>query len=334
MTEQRPPKIKPPKVDYKMENFHCNPDSHDRTSTSHLSGSIAIVVGRFQSDTVCYAMDSFIRRLEYTNKKVILLVGLAPVLATKENPLDFEARKLMLMNAYPRTEVGYIKDHKNDEFWTESLDEHVKKLKRKYKAEHVTLYGGTTTFIDKYSGEFPTKEIPMEKYINEKMERQKIKSSVKESADFRRGVIWAVENQYPKVYPTVDMIIFADDSRKKIVLGRKPAETKFRFPGGFVDTGENLEEAAIRESKEETGLDVEILKTLGSRVVKDWRYQGTDNILTNIFLCGIVGGRFEPGDDIVELKIVDPFEFQIQDLVPEHQPYLVHVRTEILNYNK
>lgn len=318
-----------------MENFHCNPDTRFEGNTLVESGSIAVVIGRFQSDTICYSLDTFIRRLLFSNKKVVFLCGLSPVMATKENPLDFEARKLMLMNAYPDSEVGYIKDCKTDEEWSENLDQQLDRLKKKYSAYHIKVYGGKETVVKKYNGKYaPIGEIPIEKYINEKMERQKIKSSVKESADFRRGVIWAVENQYPKVYPTVDMIIFADDEKRKIVLGRKPYETKFRFPGGFVDPGETLEEAAVRESKEETGLDVKVVKNLGSRVVNDWRYQGTDNILTNIFLCEIVGGKFEPGDDIVELQIVDPFEFKIQDLVQEHQSYMDDVRKGILNYTK
>jgi bifunctional NMN adenylyltransferase/nudix hydrolase len=278
---------------------------------------LSIVVGRFQSDTVCYALDSFIRGLGY-DSKVILLVGLSRVLATKENPLDFETRKLMLMDAYPQAEVGYIKDHRDDAVWSQNLDEQVNRLKKKYKAENVIIYGGTETFLNTYNGEFPTDEIPMEKYVNEKLERQKIKSSVKGTADFRRGVIWAVENQYPKVYPTVDVIIVKDGNN--IVLGRKPGEEKLRFIGGFIDPRETAEDAAVREAKEETGLDVNIRQYFGTHVVSDWRYQGTDNIMTIAFICDIVGGSFSPGDDIEELRLINPFTTNPDYIVEEHQP--------------
>jgi bifunctional NMN adenylyltransferase/nudix hydrolase len=294
-----------------MENYHCKP-------TPPIVGqkNIAVIVGRFQSDTVCYALDSFIRGLQYENK-VVLLVGLSPIKATKENPLDFEARKLMLMEAYPQAEIGYIQDNRDDAVWSENLDEQVNRLKKKYKAEKVKLYGGTETFLNSYSGDFSTGEIPMEKYVNEKMERQKIKSSVKGTADFRRGVIWAVENQFPKVYPTVDAIIFKDENH--IVLGRKPGEDKLRFIGGFIDPRETAEDAAVREAKEETGLDVKIRKYFGTHVVNDWRYQGIDNIMTTAFICDIVGGTFTPGDDIEELRIVELNALDESELVSEHR---------------
>lgn len=303
-----------------MENFHCNP-----TPPTSAQKNLAVIVGRFQSDTVCYSFDSFIRGLSYDNK-VVLLCGLSPVLATKENPLDFEARKIMLMEAYPQSEVGYIKDHRDDGVWSQNLDEQVERLLKKYKATNVKIYGGVNTVLNTYSGKFDTDEIPIEKYVNEKIERKKIKSSVKGSADFRQGVIWAVENQYPKVYPTVDVVIFKDD--KNIVMGRKPGEDKIRFIGGFIDTGETAEEAAIREAKEETGLDVCELKYLKTHVVDDWRYRDSiDNIMTTIFTCGIKSGNFNPGDDIEELRIVDLTIVRPIDIVSEHRPILEIVKS-------
>jgi ADP-ribose pyrophosphatase YjhB (NUDIX family) len=61
--------------------------------------------------------------------------------------------------------------------------------------------------------------------------------------------------------PTVDIIIEieSEDGRQGIVLiKRKNPPYGWALPGGFVDYGESLEEAAIREAKEETSLDVEL----------------------------------------------------------------------------
>lgn len=62
---------------------------------------------------------------------------------------------------------------------------------------------------------------------------------------------------------TVDALIIYGG---KIVLIRRknpPFANQFALPGGFVEVGETVEEAAIREAKEETGLDIKLLKLLG-----------------------------------------------------------------------
>jgi 8-oxo-dGTP diphosphatase len=62
---------------------------------------------------------------------------------------------------------------------------------------------------------------------------------------------------------TVDTVII---HMGKIVLIRRnnpPFQGHFALPGGFVEVGETVEAAAIREAKEETGLDVRLLKLLG-----------------------------------------------------------------------
>jgi 8-oxo-dGTP diphosphatase len=62
--------------------------------------------------------------------------------------------------------------------------------------------------------------------------------------------------------PTVDIIIeTARDGVTKIVLiKRKFPPYGWAIPGGFVEYGESLENAAVREAKEETGLDVTLIR--------------------------------------------------------------------------
>ena len=58
--------------------------------------------------------------------------------------------------------------------------------------------------------------------------------------------------------PTVDIII--EYKGGIVLIKRRNPPAGWAIPGGFVDYGESLEQAAVREAKEETGLEVELLR--------------------------------------------------------------------------
>jgi ADP-ribose pyrophosphatase YjhB (NUDIX family) len=64
---------------------------------------------------------------------------------------------------------------------------------------------------------------------------------------------------YQNPIPTVDIIIEIE-SRGIVLIRRKNPPYGWALPGGFVDYGESLEEAAVREAKEETDLDVRLIE--------------------------------------------------------------------------
>lgn len=68
--------------------------------------------------------------------------------------------------------------------------------------------------------------------------------------------------QYLNPAPTTDVVIY-DPERGVVVIERANEPHGFALPGGFVDDGEQVEHAAVREMREETGLDVELLGVLG-----------------------------------------------------------------------
>lgn len=71
----------------------------------------------------------------------------------------------------------------------------------------------------------------------------------------------AVE-RYRNPFPTVDVIIEVEGGI--VLIQRKNPPHGWALPGGFVDYGESLEAAAVREAKEETSLDVELITQLGA----------------------------------------------------------------------
>ncbi len=73
--------------------------------------------------------------------------------------------------------------------------------------------------------------------------------------------------RYRNPIPTVDIIIEIRDARGRegiVLIERKNPPPGWALPGGFVDYGESLEEAAVREALEETSLRVRLLGQLGT----------------------------------------------------------------------
>jgi NAD+ diphosphatase len=81
----------------------------------------------------------------------------------------------------------------------------------------------------------------------------------------------------------------------------EPAKGAYDSVGGFVDSGENLEEAAIREAKEETGLDIILGEYLGS--TKDYYGSKDKPLVCAGFIARMTDEQAVPvpDDDVAEL---------------------------------
>lgn len=98
--------------------------------------------------------------------------------------------------------------------------------------------------------------------------------------------------------PTVDIIISYMDGI--ILIKRKNPPEGWALPGGFVDLGETLEQAATREAKEETGLDVQLTRQFHSYSAPD--RDPRQHTISTVFLADAVGTA-EAGDDAADLGI-------------------------------
>lgn len=72
----------------------------------------------------------------------------------------------------------------------------------------------------------------------------------------------AAVHVYRNPTPTVDVVIF-DPARGVVLVERRNEPRGWALPGGFVDYGERVEQAAVREAREETGLEVALTSLLG-----------------------------------------------------------------------
>jgi bifunctional NMN adenylyltransferase/nudix hydrolase len=157
------------------------------------SADCAVIIGRFQVPNLHEAHKDLIDSVVKTHPKTILFLGLSPVLGTRNNPLDFEARKKMLQEAYPSLSILYIKDTPSDEVWSKKLDEQIGDLVSPNQS--VVLYGSRDSFIRHYSGKYKTLELESKVYVSGTEIRNSISKSVKETPDFRSGVIWGAYNR-------------------------------------------------------------------------------------------------------------------------------------------
>ncbi|RME22427.1 MAG: NUDIX hydrolase [Deltaproteobacteria bacterium] len=104
-------------------------------------------------------------------------------------------------------------------------------------------------------------------------------------------------------FPTVDVII--DMGGRIVLVERRNQPRGWALPGGFIDYGESAEQAAVREAREETGLEVELVEQFHtySAPDRDPRF----HTLSVVFLARAEGTP-KGGDDARRAELFSPDE--------------------------
>jgi 8-oxo-dGTP diphosphatase len=114
------------------------------------------------------------------------------------------------------------------------------------------------------------------------------------------------EKKYIDPIPTTDIILRKSTDSEQILIerrGRFPFEDKYALPGGHVDYGETVEEAALRELKEECGVKARLISILG--VYSDPKRDPRGQRITTVFIGDYTVGEVEAKDDAKSAKWID-----------------------------
>jgi 8-oxo-dGTP diphosphatase len=100
---------------------------------------------------------------------------------------------------------------------------------------------------------------------------------------------------------TVDAIIPYEGKIVLIKRGHDPFKGCYALPGGIVEYGEKVEDAVLREVKEETGLDGKIYKLVG--VYSDPARDPRGHFVSICYVVVPVGGELKAGSDAKEVEL-------------------------------
>lgn len=116
---------------------------------------------------------------------------------------------------------------------------------------------------------------------------------------------------------TVDTIIF-DESENIILIKRKnsPYKDHWALPGGFVEYGETVENAAIRETKEETSIDITLTNLVNVYSKPDRDPRG--HTVTIAYTAKGDFNQMKAADDACDIQIFSKSDLKKIDLAFDH----------------
>jgi 8-oxo-dGTP diphosphatase len=107
----------------------------------------------------------------------------------------------------------------------------------------------------------------------------------------------------------VDVVIPSERGAVLIRRASEPFEGQWALPGGFVEVGETVEEAAAREAAEETGLAVEVARLIG--VYSEPERDPRGHNVSVAFLVRVLSGELAAATDASEVSVLDPSSVEL-----------------------
>lgn len=127
--------------------------------------------------------------------------------------------------------------------------------------------------------------------------------------------------------PSVNVVVVNDEDR--ILMIRRSDNDNWAVPGGGMDLGESIAEAAMREVKEETGIDIEVTGLVGiytnPRHVIEYTSDGeVRQEFSVVFTAKPVRGELTPSSESLEVRWVDPADLGDYTMHPSMRTRVGH----------
>jgi 8-oxo-dGTP diphosphatase len=142
-----------------------------------------------------------------------------------------------------------------------------------------------------------------------------------------------VSREYP-ARPIVGAgaLILRDGKLLLVKRGAQPGYGKWSVPGGLVELGEKVQDAMVREVKEEVGFDVEPVKLtdVADTIMLDGSGRVHYHFVVINFVARIVGGELETATDILEARWVPVDEVEKVNLTASFRAFFEEHKNEIM----
>ena len=304
---------------------------------------VGVLYFPFQTASVISGHTELLTLAFYTHDIVIVALPVSKISPSKTSPLFFAERREMIetycsVNFDYKVVVIPVPERKYDKDRISQLHNAVSAPFHSLGA--VTLYA-PDEYIEMYTangGTWNTSRADLRfstsVLAQEAEHRKSTKADSSELCDsaeaFRRGIIFAQNQRFPISWMTVDIAIRrVIDGKTMYLLGKKPGERNWRFPGGFKDRSDTcLEMSVIREAAEEVLNDTVTVASgvftepiyVASRNINDWRYRNEDDGITTVFFEVTFMGDDDQlcaGDDLAgeslqwhDINLLDPTQME------------------------
>jgi ADP-ribose pyrophosphatase YjhB (NUDIX family) len=130
------------------------------------------------------------------------------------------------------------------------------------------------------------------------------------------------------ITPKVDIRAVIFNEKEEILLVKEQADGRWSLPGGWSDVGFTPTEVVVKEAKEETGFDVEVVRLLAVFDKKCWNHPASSFYIYKMcFLCKIKGND----SDELTFDILDKGFYPLDKLPPLSLDRILPEQIELLN---